>query len=190
MVIYYCRVSTADQNLDRQLEAAKRAGAGKVYAEAISGKDTNRPELKKMLEFAREGDVVRVESISRLARSVRDLLVLVDKLEDAGVAFVSEKENIDTQTPQGRFMLTVFAALSELEREQTLERQAEGIKLAKTRGVYTGRKKITVKIEEFQPYYEKWKNGTISSLEFREALNLKPNTFYRRIKEYEGAING
>ena len=131
MKIFYLRVSTDGQNLDRQRELAKSEKAEKIFEEKISGKDTNRPELQKMLDFCREGDVVCVESISRLARSTRDLLNIIDKLNKKEVGFISYKENIDTTTPQGRFILTIFGALAELEREQTLQRQREGIEIAK-----------------------------------------------------------
>ena len=94
----------------------KEIGVDKVFVEKQSGKEINRPEFKKMLEYLREGDILYVESISRLSRSIRDLLNTIDILNDKGVKFVSQKENIDTDSTQGRFMLSVFAALSELER--------------------------------------------------------------------------
>ena len=115
------------------------AGCEKVFSDMLSGKDRNRPGLQAMLDYIREGDVLYVESISRLARSTRDLLQIVEELQVKGVQFVSEKESIDTSTPQGRFILTVFAALSELEREQIRQRQAEGIAIAKQQGKYQGR---------------------------------------------------
>ena len=108
----------------------------------MSGKNTNRPELQKMMEYVRRGDTVIVESISRFARNTRDLLELVEKLSAKGVEFVSKKEAIDTTTPTGKFMLTVFGAVAELEREYTLQRQREGIAIAKANGIYKGRKPI------------------------------------------------
>ena len=89
-----------------------------------------------MLEYVREGDTLYIESISRLGRSTRDLLNIIDVLQRKQVTLVSSKENIDTNTPQGRFVLSIFAALSELEREQTLQRQREGIAIAKSQGKY------------------------------------------------------
>jgi DNA invertase Pin-like site-specific DNA recombinase len=115
--IAYVRVSSADQNTARQLEALKNYNIDKYYEEKISGKDTNRPMLKAMLEFAREGDTVYIESISRLARNTLDFLKIVEQLTEKGIKLISLKESIDTSTPQGKFMLSVFAALSQLERD-------------------------------------------------------------------------
>ncbi len=110
----------------------------KIFTEKISGKDRNRPELQKMLDFVREGDTVIIESISRLARSTRDFLNILDELEKKHVALVSLKEQIDTTTPTGRFLVSIFAALAQLEREQILSRQKEGIAAQKAAGTYTG----------------------------------------------------
>ena len=160
-------------------------GVDKVFLEKQSGKDTNRVEYKKMMEYLREGDTLYVESISRLSRSVRDLLNTIDILKEKGVKFVSQKENIDTESPQGRFMLSVFAALSELEREQTLQRQAEGIAIAKAQGKYRGRQPIKVDEEKFSKLYKLWKENEITAVEFQHRIGLKANTFYRRIKKFE-----
>ena len=185
MVIFYARVSSDDQNLARQLKMAEDIKAEKIYKEKITGKNTNRPEFKSMMSFCREGDTIYVESISRLARSTRDLLNIIDELQNKNVEFVSLKESIDTHTPAGRFMLTVFGALAELEREQILERQKEGIELAKKQGKYKGKQKIKVDILMFETTYKMWKNEEITAREAMRRLDLKPNTFYRRVKEYE-----
>ena len=139
--IGYARVSTDEQNEARQLESFQkyRESISKVYIDKCSGKDTNRPQLKAMLDYVREGDVVVVSDFSRLARSTKDMLQIVQALADKGVALISIKENLDTDTPQGKFMLTVFAALAELERETILQRQREGIEIAKAHGNYKGR---------------------------------------------------
>lgn len=142
--IGYIRVSTIEQNTDRQEIALEDIGMDKIFIEKASGKNTNRPELKKMLEYVREGDVLYIESISRLARSTRDLLSIVQQLQEKKVELISLKEHIDTTTPQGRFILTIFAALSELERENTLQRQKEGIVAARIKGKRFGRPKIDV----------------------------------------------
>lgn len=163
----------------------KEIGVDKVFVEKQSGKDINRPEFKKMLEYLREGDILYVESISRLSRSIRDLLNTIDILNDKGVKFVSQKENIDTDSPQGRFMLSVFAALSELEREQTLQRQREGISIAKANGKYKGRQPIEIDEDKFAKLYKQWKADEITAVEFQRRIGLKPNTFYRRIKSFE-----
>lgn len=126
----------------RQEVLMQELGVDEVYIDRLSGKNTDRPELKKMMDYVRKGDTVIVESISRFARNTRDLLELIEKLSEKGVEFVSRKEAIDTTTPTGKFMLTVFGAVAELEREYILQRQREGIAIAKAQGKYTGRKPI------------------------------------------------
>ncbi len=163
-------------------------GIDKVFMEKISGKDTNRPQLKAMIEYVRDGDVLYIESISRLARSTRDLLKIVDTLNEKGVQLVSSKENIDTTTAQGRFMLSVFAALSELEREQTLQRQREGIEIAKAQGKYKGRRPVAYDKSKMELLYPEWKAGRLSAVDYAKKLNLKKNTFYRRLKEYQESL--
>lgn len=188
MNIFYSRVSTLEQNLERQTEMARNLKIDKLYEEKMSGKNTDRPKLNEMLDFVREGDTIYVESISRLSRSIVDLLKIMKILEDKKVKFVSLKENIDTNTPQGRFVLTVFGALAELEREQTLQRQREGIAIAKAAGKYKGRKPISYDKKDFVRYYKEWKNGEITARYFMDKLGLKPNTFYRRVKDYEKEV--
>lgn len=182
--IGYIRVSTEEQETARQEAIMKNYGVEKIYSEKLSGKNTDRPEFQKMISFLREGDTLYIESISRLSRSIRDLLKTVDALTEKGVMIVSAKENIDTDTPQGRFMLSIFAALSELEREQTLQRQREGIEQAKKRGVYKGRQPIKVDEKRFREVCKRWTNGEITATEAMKKLNLKSNTFYRRVKLY------
>ena len=185
MKIGYVRVSSEEQNTARQEVLMQELGVEAVYIDRMSGKDTNRPELQKMLEFVRRGDVVIVESISRFARNTRDLLELTERLERAGVEFVSKKESIDTATPCGKFMLTVFGAIAELERDSIRQRQAEGIAIAKANGVYKGRKPLDVDEEAFAREYAIWKAGNCTARTAMARLGLKPNTFYRRVKEYE-----
>ena len=122
MKIGYIRISTAVQNPARQEVLMKSLGVEQVYIDKMSGKNTDRPELKKMMSFVREGDTAIVESISRFARNTRDLLDLVEQLTKKKVEFVSKKEAIDTTTPTGKFMLTIFGAVAELEREYILQR--------------------------------------------------------------------
>lgn len=185
--ILYARVSTEEQNLARQLTDARNYD--KVFMEKVSGKNMERPQLKAMLAYVRKGDVLEVESYSRLARSTKDLLEIVEKLDAMGVHFVSKKENIDTSTPQGRLMLTIFAGLAQFEREQTKERQAEGIAIAKANGVYKGRKPIDIDADKFDVVYREWKADKLTARKAMEMLDLKPNTFYRRVKEYENRQN-
>lgn len=183
--IGYIRVSTAEQETARQEELMKVLGVEKVFMEKLSGKDTNRPAFQQMMDYLREGDELYVESISRLSRSIRDLLKTIDSLNAKGVKFISQKESIDTSTPQGRFMLSVFAALSELEREQTLQRQREGIEIAKANGKYKGRQPIKIDEVKFEKLYHLWKRNEITAVEFQKRIGLKPNTFYRRVKQFE-----
>ena len=129
MKIGYIRVSTQEQNTVRQEVLLEQLGVEELYIDKASGKNTDRPELKKMMAYVRRGDTVIVEAISRFARNTRDLLDLIEQLSAKGVEFVSKKEAIDTTTPTGKFMLTVFGAVAELEREYILQRQREGIEI-------------------------------------------------------------
>lgn len=188
MRVGYIRVSTKEQNTIRQEIIMNDLNVEKVYIEKCSGKDTNRPELKQMMAFVREGDTVVVESISRFARNTRDLLSLVDELTKKGVQFESQKEKIDTTTPTGEFILTIFGAVAELERKSILERQREGIEAKKERGEYRGREPIKVDESSFKQEYDLWKEGKITAKTAMSHLGLKPNTFYRRVKEYEDSL--
>ena len=180
MKIGYIRVSTQEQNTVRQEVLMKSLGVDEIYIDRMSGKNANRPELQKMMEYVRKGDTVIVESISRFARNTRDLLELVEKLTAKGVEFVSRKEAIDTTTPTGKFMLTVFGAVAELEREYILQRQREGIAIAKEQGKYKGRKPIDA--PEFEQVTARWKSGAITAAEAMRTLHMTKTTFYRRAK--------
>lgn len=182
--IGYIRVSTADQNTARQ-EALLKDITDKLFIEKVSGISSNRPELRKMMEYIREGDTVIVESFSRISRNTVHLINLVQEFTDKGVEFVSLKENIDTKTPQGHFALTLFGAFAQLERETNKERQMEGIAAAKSRGVYKGRPPIQVDEKIFQDVYTRWQNGDIKAVEAMKILGLKPGTFYRRVKKLQ-----
>ena len=181
--IGYIRVSTNEQNTDKQEFALSKMEIDKLFIEKISGKTMNRIEIKKMLEYIREGDTLYIESISRLARSTRDLLSIVQQLQDKKVELISLRENIDTTTAQGRFVLTVFAALSELERESTLQRQKEGIEAARLKGKKFGRPKIE-KPKNWDSVVNLWRQGKITAVEAMKRLQLDRGTFYRRIKEW------
>ena len=136
-----------------------------------------------MLDYVRKGDTVVVESISRFARNTRDLLDLVEQLSTKGVEFVSQKEAIDTTTPSGKFMLTIFGAVAELEREYILQRQREGIAIARERGIYKGRKPI--ERPEFRQVVTLWRKGDITAVEAMRRLDLKSSTFYRKVRQME-----
>ena len=181
MKIGYIRVSTQEQNTMRQEALMEALGVDEVYIDRMSGKNANRPELQKMMEYVRRGDTVIVESISRFARNTRDLLELVEQLTAKGVEFVSKKEAIDTTTPTGKFMLTVFGAVAELEREYILQRQREGIAIAKANGIYRGRKPI--QRPEFNQVVSLWRSGELTAAEAMRRLDMKSSTFYRRAKE-------
>lgn len=183
MRVGYVRCSTIEQNEARQLKMMEEQKVEKIFTDKASGKNTERKAFKEMMLFVRTGDIVIVESISRIARNTRDLLTIISELTEKGVEFVSLKENIDTTTPQGRFMLTVFGALAELERENILERQREGIEIAKSEGKYKGRKPVDVNEEKFKALCSKWRAGEITATTAMRELGLKPNTFYRRVKE-------
>ena len=187
--ISYIRVSTKEQNTGRQFELLKQKGIriDKAYEEHVSGKDTNRPQLKAMLDYVREGDTVYIESISRLARNTRDFLNIVESLQSKKVHLVSLKESIDTSTPTGKFMLSVFAALYQLERENILERQREGIALALEQKRPYGRP-ATVISDTFPANYKKWKDGKITATEFMKEESLPRTTFYRLLKQYENIL--
>lgn len=190
MKVGYIRVSTTEQNTARQEVLMKDLGVEKIYIDKMSGKNKDRKQLIAMMEFVREGDIVVVESISRIARNTKDLLDIIDTLKGKNVEFISKKETIDTSTVAGRFMLTVFGALAELERGYILDRQKEGIEIAKKEGKYKGRKPIDVDNTLWESLYKQWKSKEITATKFMKSLDLKPNTFYRKIKEYEeGAAN-
>ncbi len=191
MKVAYIRVSTEEQNTARQEEMMKSQGVEKIFMEKISGKNTNRPQLKAMLDYVRGGDTVIVESYSRLARNTQDLLNIIDELnkkgqdeEDEtkrGVKFISLKENIDTSTPQGQLMLTIFAGLAQFERECTLQRQKEGIAIAKAEGKYKGRKPIA-KPQNWDSVIERVDRGEITKEQAKKELGLSHATFYRLYK--------
>ena len=183
MKIGYVRVSTEEQNEARQVKMMQELEVDKIFIDKQTGKNTERPAFKEMMDFIRIGDVVIVESYSRLARNTKDLLNIVDELDSKGVRFISLKENVDTTTPQGKLIFSIFASLAEFERAQLLQRQAEGIAIAKADGKYKGRKPIEIDNDKFSAVVERWKKGEITARYAMQELNLKPNTFYRRVKE-------
>lgn len=183
MRVAYVRVSTIEQNEARQVEALEKFNIEKWYKEKISGKDTKREQLQLMLDFVREGDEVYVMDFSRLSRSVQDLLDIVDLLNEKHVKLVSLKENLDTSTPTGKLMLTVIGAIAEFERMNILERQREGIAIAKKEGKYKGRRAI--ELENWDEVYGSWKNGEITAVAAAKLLGINRGTFYNRIRKFE-----
>lgn len=183
---FYIRVSSKEQNTIRQELKAQEHNIPieNVYIEKASGKNiTDRPILSALLQRLTFGDKLIVDSISRFARNTRDLLELVEKLNTKGVIFVSLKEHIDTTTPTGKFMLTIFGAVAELEREYIKERQAEGIAIAKNEGKYKGRKPIEYS-KDWDKYYQLYQAGTIKGVDMMRILELKKTTFYKLIQNY------
>ena len=181
MRIAYIRVSSIDQNEQRQIEAMQKYGIEKWFREKISAKDTNRPKLQELLEFVREGDTLYIHDFSRLARSTKDLLDIVELLNNKGVALVSNKENIDTSTPTGKLMLTMIGAINEFERTNLLERQREGITIAKRNGVYKGRKAVT--IPNFDYHYNRYMSREISKSQLAKELGISRPTLDKLIAE-------
>ena len=184
MKVAYIRVSTEEQNTARQEESMKDQGIEKAFIEKISGKSMDRPQLRAMLDYVREGDTLVVESYSRLARNTKDLLSIVEELEKKSVAFISLKEKIDTSTPQGKLMLTIFAGLAQFERECTLQRQKEGIAIAKAEGKYKGRKPVAIP-DNWNEIITLWKKGEITAKVAQKKLEMTSATFYRKVKEKE-----
>ena len=190
--IGYIRVSTEHQETARQQEIMCSYQVDRIFSEKISVSTqnaslfaTDRPQLRASPNYVREGDTLYIKSISRLGRSTKDLLNIIDTLTGKGVTLISHKEKIDTDTPTGKFMLTVFAALSQLEREQLKQRQREGIEIAKAQGKYTGRKPIEIDWTRFGQLYGEWKSKSITGRDFMRRMGLSANTFYRRVREYE-----
>lgn len=180
MKIGYVRVSTEEQNTARQEIMLRELGVDELFVDRASGKNADRPELNRMMNFVRRGDTVIVESISRFARNTRDLLDLVEQLTAKQVEFVSRKEAIDTTTPTGKFMLTVFAAVAELEREYILQRQREGIAIAKQQGKYRGRPPKVY--PDFERIATRWQKGEITAVQAMKQLGMSKTRFYERVK--------
>lgn len=181
--IGYVRVSTQHQNNERQMEIMTDYNTNKDFIEHISGKNRNRPQLQALLDYVREGDTVFVESYSRLARNTKDLLDIVSQLTEKGVTLVSHKEQADTSTSQGKLMLTIFGALAEFERDCLLERQREGIEIAKEQGKYKGRPEQY--IAEFDEYYMLWRTNQMTATAVCKELGISRSTFYRRVNKME-----
>jgi DNA invertase Pin-like site-specific DNA recombinase len=187
MKVGYIRVSSRDQNTARQEVLLKDLGAEKLFIEKVSGKAkiTDRPQLEALMNYVREGDTVIVESISRFGRNIRHFLDLLDILKEKNVDFVSVKEKFDSSTPSGRFTIIIFAALAELEREYILDRQTEGIAIAKAEGRFNGRP--LKELDNFEAVYSDWKADSISAAKAAKKLGIARSTFYRRISKHEGS---
>lgn len=184
--VEYIRVSSIEQNTESQKSLLGNVGMDKVFEEKLSGKNTARPQLQMMLDYVREGDTVYVKDLSRLARNTKDLLDIVEYLNNKGVGLFSIKENIDTTSNFGKLMITFLAAIYEFERANLLERQRDGIAVAK-QGKYKGRKQVS-KPANFSEVYKKWLNREIKSNVAIRELNISEYAFYKFVREEN--VNG
>lgn len=183
-IIGYVRVSSVDQHEDRQLVTMKKYKVERVFQEKVSAKDTNRPELQAMLDYVREGDTVVVHDFSRLARSTKDLLAIVELLESKNVTLISAKESVDSSTPTGKLMLTMIGAINEFERANLLERQREGIAIAKENGKYKGRKATQID-DKFKLHYNRYLAREINKTQLAKELGVSRPTLDKLIKEHK-----
>lgn len=183
MRVGYIRVSTVEQHEDRQVkDLTENAEVSKVFIDKLSGKDTNRPQLNAMIDYVREGDTVVVSEYSRLARSTRDLIDIIETLQNKGVTVISMKEKLDTSTPQGEFMLTVFAGIATLERKLMLQRQREGIAIAKANGKYKGRQSKQ-KPEEWENLKAMYMSRQITVSDIAKRCDVSRPIVYKWLKE-------
>ena len=181
MKIGYARVSTLDQSLDRQLDNLNTQGCERIYQEKITGTKAQRPELEKMMDSLRSGDTLVVESFSRLSRSTKDLLAMVDRLQVMEVNLISLKEQLDTTTATGKLMLTMMSAISQFERDIIAERTAEGLRAARARGRLGGRPKANTKVVERALKMYDSQKFTIK--EIADSTKLSTSTINRRVAE-------
>lgn len=182
--IGYARVSTTDQNLDRQLDLLKEKGCDTIYQEKMTGTKVNRPEFEKMMSTLREGDTLIVESFSRLSRSTKDLLEIVEKLNAVGVNLVSSKEQLDTTTSTGQLMLTMLSALSQFERDIIAERTKEGLKAARARGRKGGRKPVGNE-ETKRRAISLYEANAMTNPEIAKVSGVSTATFSRWVAEHK-----
>lgn len=181
--IAYVRVSTVEQNEARQLEALEKHNIDKWFTEKVSGKNVDRPQLKAMLDYVREGDTIYIHDFSRLARNTKDLLEIVELIEDKGVALVSNKENVDSSTPSGKLMLTMIGAIAEFERQNLLERQREGIEIAKREGKFKGGQVKRIDDNLFNKYYDEYKLRKMTKAELAKKLEISRPTLDKLLKD-------
>lgn len=177
----YARVSTRQQELARQLDLLKNYNCNEILTEKMTGTKANRPELNRLKDKLRPGDAVVVESFSRLGRSTKDLIDLVNYFEEHDVKLISLKENFDTSTPQGRLMMTVFQAFSQFERDLIVERTKEGLKSARARGRQGGRPKVNSR--EITKAINLYHTEQYSVKEIVEMTGISRATLYRYLQK-------
>ena len=184
MTIGYARVSTAEQNLDRQLDAMKVSGAKKIFMEKATGKKSDRPELLRMIEHLRDGDIVIVSELTRLSRSTKDLFAIVEQVQAKGANIRSLKETwLDTTTPHGKLMFTIFAGLSQFEADLTAQRTREGLVAARARGRIGGRPKVSV--DKSSMALKMYDSKDFAIEEICKSCHIGKTTLYRLLKERE-----
>jgi DNA invertase Pin-like site-specific DNA recombinase len=186
MAIYgYVRVSSEDQNEARQIEALNKYNIDKWFIEKVSGRDMNRPKLQALLKCAQAGDSIVVESLSRLTRKVIDFLELMESFKARGIIFESLKEGLNTNSTFGKFSMTIFAAVSELERDTINQRQAEGIAIAKREGKYKGRR-ATPRPARWAEYLGLLRERKITKRELARMLKISRPTLDRLLAAEDG----
>lgn len=185
MNVAYVRVSTVDQNEERQIQALEKHNINKWFTEKVSGKDTNRPQLKALLDFAREGDTIFIHDLSRLGRNTADLLKITEQLQEKGINLVSNKESIDTSTATGKLMFTMIAAIAEFERANLKERQREGIAIAQQKGKYKGRKEVSIDKTLFEEQIQRYYSREINKIQLAKILGISRPTLDKLIQEHE-----
>jgi DNA invertase Pin-like site-specific DNA recombinase len=187
MLVGYARVSTIEQNLDRQLEALKIAGCDKIYSEKLSGANTDRPQLQLMFKEIKEGDTIIITDLTRFSRSTMDLFRLIELIKEKKCFVKSLKDtwlDISEENPYSQFLLTVMAGVAQLERDLTRMRQKEGIALAKKKGLYKGRPKLyTENNPRFSHALELYEAGGRSIAEICKICSISESTFYRHMRK-------
>ncbi|MCM1167597.1 MAG: recombinase family protein [Lachnospiraceae bacterium] len=180
-VFGYARVSTEQQCLDRQLDMLEKYGVDKIYNEKMTGTKRSRPELEKLLERLTEGDTVVVESLSRLGRSTKDLIWLMETFNSKGVNLVSLKEAIDTTTSTGKLLFTLISALAQFERDVLADRTREGLASARARGRRGGRP--SADSEAVKKAVRLYKTGEYTAKEIYELTGVRKTTLYKNVRK-------
>jgi len=178
-VFGYARVSTEQQNLDRQIDALQKYGCDMIYTEKMTGTKRNRPELAKLLDRVTEGDTVVIESLSRLGRSTKDLIELTELFQSRGVHLVSLKESIDTSTSTGKLLFTLMSAIAQFERDVIADRTREGLKAARARGRTGGRPRVNQ--DNIKKAVRLYRTREYSIREIEELTGVKKSTLYRNL---------
>ena len=190
MIFGYARVSTIEQNLDRQLDALNAAGAEEIIQEKMTGTKADRPQLNKLLDKLRKGDIILIADLTRLSRSTKDLFSLVEQIEKKGANIKSLKESwMDTTTPQGKLMFTIFAGVSQFERDLISQRTKEGLEAARARGKKGGRKP-KLDLAKKKAIYELYNQKNTPVMDICNMFDITKPTLYKVIEEISKAQLG